>query len=58
MRVIELWCESSKGKESGKLFFKKPLWLIITGEKRFELSLQNIFDAYYEYNIFTKPIIG
>jgi DDE superfamily endonuclease len=33
-------------KESGKLFFKKPLWLMISGENRLELSLQNIFDAY------------
>lgn len=33
-------------KESGKLFFKKPLWLMIAGEKRFELTLQNIFDCY------------
>jgi DDE superfamily endonuclease len=33
-------------KESGELFFKKPLWLIVAGEKRFELSLQNIFDGY------------
>lgn len=33
-------------KESGELFFKKPLWLIVAGEKRFELSLKNIFDGY------------
>lgn len=33
-------------KESGDLFFKKPLWLIVVGEKRFELSLQIIFDSY------------
>ena len=33
-------------KASGELFFKKPLWLIVAGEKRFELSLQNIFDCY------------
>lgn len=33
-------------KESGKLFFKKPLWLMVSGERRLKLSLQNIFDAY------------
>ena len=33
-------------KESGQLFFKKPLWLMIFGEKRLELSLHTIFDAY------------
>lgn len=33
-------------QESGKLFFKKPLWLIVSGKRRLELSLQNIFDAY------------
>ncbi len=33
-------------KESGKLFFKNPLWLMIVGEGRFELSLKNIFNAY------------
>lgn len=33
-------------KESGKLFFKKPLWLIVSGEKRIRLSLKNIFYAY------------
>lgn len=33
-------------KESGKLFFKKPLWLMVSGGKCLQLSLQNIFDAY------------
>lgn len=33
-------------KESGELFFRKPLWLIVAGEKRFELSLQIIYDSY------------
>lgn len=33
-------------KESGELFFKKPLWLIVVGEERFKLSLQRIFDSY------------
>lgn len=33
-------------KESGELLFKKPLWLIVAGEKRFELVLQDIFDCY------------
>lgn len=33
-------------KESGELYFKKPLWLIVAGEKRLGLSLQNIFDSY------------
>jgi len=33
-------------KESGDLLFKKPLWLIVTGERRFELSLRDIFDCY------------
>ena len=33
-------------KESGELLFKKPLWLIVAGEKRFELTLQDIFDCY------------
>lgn len=33
-------------KESGKLFFKKPLWLMVSGIKRFKLSLHDIFDAY------------
>lgn len=33
-------------KESGELLFKKPLWLIVTGEKRFELLLKDIFDCY------------
>jgi len=32
-------------KESGELLFKKPLWLIVAGEKRFELALQDIFDC-------------
>ena len=33
-------------KETGGLLFKKPLWLIVSGEMRFELSLRNIFDCY------------
>ncbi len=33
-------------KESGKFFFKKPLWLMISGANRLKLSLKNIFDAY------------
>ena len=33
-------------KESGELLFKKPLWLIASGERRFELSLREIFDCY------------
>jgi hypothetical protein len=33
-------------KTSGTLFFKKPLWLMVSGERRLELSLQTIFDAY------------
>ena len=33
-------------KESGEFLFKKPLWLIVAGEKRFELSLRDIFDCY------------
>lgn len=33
-------------KESGELFFKKPLWLIVVGERRFELSLHDIFNSY------------
>jgi hypothetical protein len=33
-------------KESGKLFFKKPLWLMVSGVKRLKLSLQGNFDAY------------
>lgn len=33
-------------KESGKLFFKKPLWLMVSGMKRHKLSLQDVFDAY------------
>ena len=33
-------------KEAGELFFKKPLWLMVSGEKRLELSLKTIFDAY------------
>jgi DDE superfamily endonuclease len=31
---------------SGELLFKKPLWLIVTGERRQELSLQEIFNIY------------
>lgn len=33
-------------KESGELLFKKPLWLIASGERRFELSLRDIFECY------------
>lgn len=33
-------------KQTGKLIFKKPLWLMVSGKKRLELSLQDIFHAY------------
>ncbi len=33
-------------KESGEPLFKKPLWLSVVGSRRFELSLQDIFDCY------------
>ncbi len=33
-------------KESGKLLFKRPLWLIAAGARRNELSLLEIFDCY------------
>lgn len=33
-------------KSSGELLFKKPLWLIVSGEKRFSLSLREVFDCY------------
>ena len=33
-------------KSSGELLFKKPLWLIVAGEKRFALSLREVFDCY------------
>lgn len=41
-RLIQICVHSG----SGKLFFKKPLWLMVSGKKRLELSLKNIFDAY------------
>lgn len=33
-------------KEIGKPLFKKPLWLSIAGNRRFELSLRDIYDCY------------
>lgn len=33
-------------KENGELLFKRPLWLIATGERRNELSLNEIFTCY------------
>ena len=33
-------------KASGKLLFKKPLWLVVAGKKQSELSLRDIFDCY------------
>ena len=33
-------------KESGELLFKRPLWLIVSGEKHFKLSLQDVFYIY------------
>lgn len=34
--------------EGNQLVFKKPLWLIVMGEKRQQLSLQEIYEAYLE----------
>lgn len=42
MRLIKICVH----KESGGLLFKKPLWLMVAGSKRFELSLNDIFDCY------------
>ena len=33
-------------KSSGKLLFQRPMWLIISGEKRNELSLTEIYNVY------------
>ena len=33
-------------KENGERLFKRSLWLLIAGERRNELSLQNIFESY------------
>jgi len=33
-------------KLSGELLFKKPLWLLASGERRIELSLQDVFNVY------------
>lgn len=32
----------------GSLVFKRPMWLIIAGEKRHQLSLREIYDSYYQ----------
>ena len=32
--------------KDGKPFFKKPLWLIVMGDRRHELTLEHIYDAY------------
>lgn len=32
--------------EDGKLLFKKPLWLMVAGERKDELSLQDCYSAY------------
>jgi hypothetical protein len=32
--------------QAGKLVYKNPMWLIVIGEKRRQLSLVNIFEAY------------
>ena len=36
-------------KESGELLFKKPLWLMVVGGRRFELSLCDIFNCYRQH---------
>lgn len=33
-------------KESGELLFKRPMWIIVSGEKHFKLSLREVFDIY------------
>jgi hypothetical protein len=33
-------------RASGELIFRKPMWLIVSGEKHFKLSLQDIFNIY------------
>ena len=33
-------------KSNGELLFKRPMWLIVAGEKHFKLSLQEIFYIY------------
>jgi hypothetical protein len=33
-------------KASGELLFRRPMWLIVSGEKHFKLSLQDIFNIY------------
>ena len=33
-------------KSTGELLFKRPMWLIVSGEKHFKLSLKEIFNIY------------
>jgi len=33
-------------KASGELLFTRPMWLIVSGEKHFKLTLQDIFNSY------------
>ena len=44
-------------QESGKVLFKKPLWLMVAGERRIELSLQDIFYSYRQrFDLYPLPM--